>query len=178
MDTISLKEGAKQKIFKQLKNKTMTTDQLVQKILKLQPSEIIMAMVNGLKKRHTKIDMASYGFVDIEPKFLGLFKKKVCYGCAATNTIMELNGKCDVSILRGHRNTNLILSDFEAMINYLRIGNINLANTVLDNLNLRGIKAPVDLILPLLEDDYTLAQLEPYIKLAKYNKEIEDSKNW
>jgi hypothetical protein len=46
-------------------------------------SDIILAMTEGLKKEWVKIDMQTYGAV----------YKKVCFGCAATNTLCQLMGE-------------------------------------------------------------------------------------
>lgn len=50
-------------------------------VQKMTIKEIILAMVNGLKKEHVKVDFNYFGYVA---------PNGICYGCAATNAICEI----------------------------------------------------------------------------------------
>jgi hypothetical protein len=148
------------------------------KVRKMKASQIIMAMVRGLRKPVTEIDMATYGVI----------RGKKCFGCAATNTICQIGGyqtkdlievgcssinneykEIDRSALV---NDGDFISDFESAINQLRMGNI-------DRYNIYGfarIKNPHDRELPHLYDDFRKDELDAYAKLAKDNAVIEKRK--
>lgn len=55
-----------------------------EKVRAMSAKEVIMAMVDGLKKEWVTVDMDTFGSVveDVE--------KEVCVGCAATNTVCQL----------------------------------------------------------------------------------------
>lgn len=55
--------------------------------------EIIMAMVEGLQNPITEIDMFTFGNYNNN--------KKICYGCAATNTILKI---CNINSENLHKN--------------------------------------------------------------------------
>lgn len=44
------------------------------------PSQIVRAMINGLRAGHVEVDMATFG----------LMKDGICYGCAATAALCEM----------------------------------------------------------------------------------------
>jgi hypothetical protein len=90
--------------------------------------EIILAMVNGLKKKHVQINMLYFGRYD--------FGTKTCFGCAATNTICEITGIKFVDAKIGTINSRAsvvnsgfdFLDAFEAAIDSLRRGYITTYN--------------------------------------------------
>lgn len=153
----------------------MTQEQLIEKIKTLKPSEIIMAMVNGLKKKHIKIDMNTFGKIK-ERSIIGISLKPICYGCAATNTLIELNGKFDISLVKYYE-LNRFLQRFETAIDYLRLGYLAFCNEKLLELKLPQIKFEDYCVVP-LNNTFTKEDLKGYIALAEYNARIEDSKNW
>jgi len=68
-----------------------------EKVKSMKASEIIMAMVEALTHPPIiNINMSTFGRCQITTKrvFFGLFskKKKICFGCAATNTICQISG--------------------------------------------------------------------------------------
>lgn len=141
---------------------------LQRKIKSMSARQIILAMVRGLETRHTKIDMASYGFIN---------EGGVCYGCAATNTICELrNGwltkENAVTVYNKSSEgdaAKCFIVSFEHAINYLRmtyIGEYNIIAAyagfaqIVDDIGLEGYDEA------LLGDDYTNEQLDLYRILA------------
>ena len=81
--------------------------------------EILRTMVKSLRRPHTEIDMGSYGHR----------RGDRCYGCAATNCILELGG--DKNWLRGAYNSgfeeSLVegITDFEFKVDELRYGSLS-----------------------------------------------------
>jgi hypothetical protein len=124
--------------------------------------EIIMAMVNGLKKPYTIIDMSTFG----SENFFG-----DCYGCAATNAICEIYGtipgemKCGFSE-SGISSDILFVSRFEFAIDHLRLGDVISYNRIARLAGFAEISEQCRLRLPALGNDYTEADLLPYIVLA------------
>jgi hypothetical protein len=126
-----------------------------EKIIGLSAKEMIMAMVNGLRKRHVCIDMSTFG-----RKSNG-----VCFGCAATNALIEISGisaeeAVDLSVFSCK---SVIISDFETAIDSLRCGDIYFCNIYLE---FPEIVNPENIYLPILMDDYTEDELQQYEKLA------------
>lgn len=167
--------------------------ELAHKISMLKPSEVIMAMVNGLKQPFTEIDMTTYGEVREEHKqvkLLGipLYKKKeyVCYGCAATNAVLHLNGKLDIELVKPYggdpfdvddpHTPEQIIITFERAINLLRVGNIYGCNNYLNLLKIDAIIYTNKIHQELCElySNYQPEQLTGYEKLAEYNKTLEN----
>lgn len=135
----------------------MTKQELKQKILSLSAKEIIMAMVEGLKNPKTKIDMSTYGTVS----------QGICYGCAATNAIIHIsNCTPEEGCVIYYKVSYDTIKAFELAINELRNCNIENYNFYAEENNFATIKKP-DFDLPYLGNDYTLENLEPYIKLAE-----------
>lgn len=110
----------------------------------MKPSQIVMAMVNGLKNKHYHVYMQSYGTIH----------NGICYGCAATNTICEISKKKFYveNIVDRKSRAEFIEYDyvflhvFETGVNYLREGHYISFLYVLNNL-----------------DDYNLVPVEPLI---------------
>lgn len=129
-----------------------------EKVRAMTAKQIIMAMVEGLRKRHTVIDMGDFGYI----------KDGVCYGCAATNCIIEIDGGKEGLFPKGfgRRNCNYaIVSVFEKSIDALRKGYINTYNTYAREGSFAEIVDTVT-YLPHLYDDYTEEDLQAYVNLA------------
>lgn len=165
----------------------LTHKQTVEKIKGMTASEIIMAMLEGLRNPVTKIDMSTYGHV----------RDGVCFGCAATNAICGIQGlnlrKATSYLKEKNRGSgggligvsktsrDIITDDnvgfmyrFESCINLLRKGDIYAYNQQAEMLGIANIsfyKAGEDFDYPLLDDDYTEEQLVSYENLAKMLKD-------
>lgn len=140
-----------------------------EKVQSMSGSEIILAMVSGLKKRHVAIDMSTLGFWDA--------RSNICYGCAATNAICEISGKT----FAGHNintanfragfigcSTDFIV-DFELAIDNLRLGDIFGYNAWASSIGVAKMHRETQR-LPMLEDDYTDEDLDAYIQFADFQK--------
>jgi hypothetical protein len=96
-------------------------------------SDIVQAMVDGVKKEWVNIDMKSFGHSKTR-SILGINMGEKCYGCAATNTLCELmeerfkprdiNSADKRAIKVNYGITTLELLAFENAIDYLRSGEI------------------------------------------------------
>lgn len=150
-----------------------------EKVRSMTAKEIIMAMVDSLTHPPiVNIDMSTYGYYGfIDRKFLGikLGKKKVCFGCAATNTICQISGKKftpNLIAIRSKRaefinSDRTFLLNFEEAINSLRCGYVSGYNIIAKHkCNIATIFIYENIYLPRLENDYTNKDLEPYIQLA------------
>ena len=140
--------------------------------------EIIMAMVESLKHPPiVNIDMETYGKTETIKKyyFFGLLSKtkKVCYGCAATNTICQISNVKFTSININNFNERAdfincdldFLKSFEISINFLRKGFVISYNRYASLIDIALIKEN-SVNLPFLGDFYTDEDLKPYIELA------------
>lgn len=135
----------------------MTVEQLEDKLVSLSAKEIIMAMVNGLRKKHTNIDMTTYGRV----------VSGVCYGCAATNCIIEATGIDpfeEICITSNLGSSKGILYKFESAVDSLRKGCVSDFNSIW---NYAEIYRSEGLCLPYLYSCYTEYELEQYERLAE-----------
>lgn len=133
-----------------------------EKVRSMSAAEIIMAMVNGLRKRHVNVRMSSFGSI----------WDGVCYGCAATNTICEISGKVftDSLIVYGRSyfvgaKSSDFLGIFEVAIDWLRSGEIWEYNRLAEHIKISLIE-DVGIELPYLTDNYTDHQLDKYVELA------------
>ena len=59
------------------------TQSFKQKVQSMKFSDIMQAMIDGLKKEHVKVNLETFGDA----------VNGVCYGCAATNIFCEISGK-------------------------------------------------------------------------------------
>lgn len=129
--------------------------------------EIIMAMVEGLRNPYTKINMDTYGYKTYEG---------VCFGCAATNTVCRIIGYLpalpmqDQVVERGFSSSTIsedqgFIMVFEYAIDELRRGDIFSYNGYAEREGFATIKN-IGPELPMLRDNYTEADLLPYIELA------------
>jgi hypothetical protein len=153
----------------------MTVKEVAARIQTMTAKEVILSMVSGLRKKHTEINMDTYGKIE----------NGVCYGCAATNCIIEIaEGEKDWYFPNDTRLTissfiqpidlvaASVIVHFETAINYLRQGDIGIYNEYEDYINIPTIHVPVDFPeLPLLENDYTEEDLLVYEQLANAQPE-------
>lgn len=161
-----------------------------EKVKSMKASEIIMAMVTALTHPPIiNIDMSIYGECrDVEKTYLfGLIKirRKVCFGCAATNTICQISGKTfkgneiDTFISRARflGSDRGFLEQFETSINDLRCGWPADYNVFARRAGFASIK--YGFVLPSctigLRSDYTNKNLEPFKRLAEIQKRYEDT---
>lgn len=135
--------------------------------------EIILSMVESLRKPTVKINMNSYGSVMKEPLFFGLFSREVCYGCAATNTICRIaNIKLGPEIISSSvgravaaESSIKFLSTFENAIDALRTGDIERYNMNAEELGFATIVNNIT-VTALREDRPTEEQLNLFERLA------------
>lgn len=134
------------------------------KVKSMTAHDIIMSMVYGLRSPRTKIDMSTFGEI----------KEGTCYGCAATNlilNIMDINeDKVVYHILarESMAHGDDFLGQFENAIDLLRLGQVHYYNSYAMSYGFAPITPMPDFRLPPLEDDYTEGQLQAYVKLAEY----------
>ncbi len=133
------------------------------KVRRMKVSEIVQSMIAGLKKRHVKIQMNSFGYV----------QDGVCYGCAATNSICEIMDHRmtpdEMGLLygKGVHSEYPFLWGFELAINGLRKGNIQLYNSNAEEVGIKKIpEIFIDEYLPYLNSNYTSSDLSIYQKFA------------
>lgn len=137
-----------------------------EKVQQMTASEIIMAMVNGLEKKYVNIDMGSYGHVD---------RNNVCYGCAATNAICEINGGIlpinaihNEDIRVEYLNIEfLFLVNFELAIDSLRSGDLIYYNANAKKIGMAQINNPNNSSFVGLTTSNYQNNLEQFIQLAK-----------
>jgi len=133
-----------------------------QKVKSMTASQIIMAMVDGLKAEHVKVRMASFGSTH----------GGVCVGCAATNAICEISGVVFTPKNIFRRDLALMancdfVSDFEGAIDALRAGDVDDYNVYAENHGFAVIQEVEGLDLPFLDTENYLENLDPYIRLAE-----------
>lgn len=139
-----------------------------EKVKSMTAYDIIMAMVDGLRKPRTKIDMSTFGAIE----------EGVCYGCAATNAILHIMEASKEGVedhIRTSQNRNtcpLDVAQFEVAIDHLREGEVDLYNLYAKDCGIAQITPMPGQELPYLDDDYTEDQLQEYVKLAEYNRKI------
>lgn len=149
------------------------------KVKRMSAAEIIMAMVKGLENPSVKVDMHTFGTSRKESLFFGLFKKDVCYGCAATNTI------CKIANVKFNRITiqyrDLAVNEekyqsqkekefiylFERAIDELRRGSISDYNILANAIDIAIITNKDSICLPYLDNNYTRKDLGILEQLAK-----------
>ncbi len=143
----------------------MNYTEFEEKVKSLTAHDIIMAMVDGLRNPRTVINMKSFGHME----------GGICYGCAATNTIlhiMDANTAEKVVVhIFGRKNDAykaFALNKFEKAIDSLRYGDVDGYNQYAADCGIAQITPMPGLELPPLYDDYTEEQLQKYEKLAKY----------
>ena len=158
-------------------------ESLSEKVKYMTSSQIIMAMVDGLKEPTVKIDMSCY--IQI--------KDNVCYGCAATNAICKIIDLKELDVKqaqkyywnsygrRGPGSLKLIYSNaydiifvdaFENAIDNLRKGLITDYNSIAKR-NGFAMIGSFDHDLPQLDSHFSEEELNCYIKLAEVqNKSV------
>lgn len=146
-----------------------------EKVQSMTASEIILTMVDSLKNPVVNVEMHSFGGYS-EEKLLGLIPRKVCYGCAATNTICKISGvKLNFKNINNvHERSEALntevgfLDDFEDAINYLRMGDIESYNEYAEKSGFANIQNNEELLLPEIQNGFTNEDLSFYVDLAKY----------
>lgn len=129
-----------------------------EKVKSMTGKQIMQAMIDGLSKPWVTVNMDTYGSVGTERYgFLKLRKKQVCFGCAATNTICEINNAVfsvdQIKLVR--RRADFIesdmdfLSDFEDALDYLRLGDVPGFNGLVQDIDVAQIPL-LDMCLPIL----------------------------
>jgi hypothetical protein len=87
-------------------------------------SDVVNAMINGLTNKWAKVSMMSFGHYDSD--------RKICFGCAATNSLCELlkrpftedeihNSFYRAEVFKCDRN---VMQHFENSVNFLRMGDL------------------------------------------------------
>ena len=150
----------------------------------LTSKELILVMVESLRNPKTQIKMDTFG---------SIYGDGICYGCAATNTILYLTGKDatddvdpkDLDLLEHGECVLMNRKDvtgyhnimyFETAIDAMRSGDLQAANMFLYKLKVgfEFISNPADIELPYLDDYYTEEELDVYVQLAHSQPEDED----
>lgn len=147
-----------------------------EKVKSMTAREIINLMIESLRNPVIKIDMDTFGAIVKEPVFFGLFSKKICYGCAATNLMCNIAGvKLDEhninSIDKKSKKIDsgeLFMRRFEMSIDELRKGNIANYNYSARLAGMPLILEDQTVALPYLNSSYTEKDLEAYERLAEY----------
>ncbi len=148
--------------------KSNNTTSFKKKVQAMKASEIVQAMIDGLKKEWVEVNMGSYGHTE----------RGICYGCAATNTICQITKHKftpaemnDFYNLKGKKNyINSFLSNFESSVNALRTGNINYFNDCAQTIDIKPI--PLSLLkkakleLPYLNTNSYKIKISKYQELA------------
>lgn len=96
-------------------------EEFERKVKSMSAHDIIMSMVNGLRKPKTKIDMNTYGAI----------REGICFGCAATNAvlhIMDANEEGVKSHVAYTEYDGSPVRGFERAINQLRMGEVDIYN--------------------------------------------------
>ena len=137
-----------------------------EKVQAMKASEIVQAMVDGLKAAHVKVSMSTFGNAH----------HGICYGCAATNTLCQISGKTftpDV-IDESYNRSMFIESDLEFMlwfehaIDNLRSGDILCYNRKAEMLEIAVIPTEYPAYLPLLTTATYMNDLHHYETLAQW----------
>lgn len=151
------------------------------KVKSMKAYEIIQAMMKSLENPTVKLDLTTYGEVK-EKNIMGLFKREVCYGCAATNTICQISGiKLNVNNIsfRSNRSQAInsdynFLESFEYAIDSLRRGDITNYNHYAEKHGFAKIVPHPTISMPELENGFTKTQLGTYAILALYQISLQD----
>lgn len=133
------------------------------KVKSMNAHDIIMAMVEGLRNPRTEIDMHTFGEIH----------SGICYGCAATNTVLHImEANTQQKVIKHMRAFNHYISyffdQFQLAINCIRCGDVNIYNYHARNCDCATIKPIPGQDLPYLWHDYTEEELDEFVKLAKY----------
>lgn len=141
-----------------------------EKVRSLTPKQVVMTMVKGLQREWVKVDMSTYGD----------FVCDVCFGCAATNTVCEIEGRPfegSEIIWEGSRSDSIgcsynFLDVFEQAINKFRHGDTYGYNRLAKNIGLALLPEPSK-PLPILTTENYKNNLQAYID---YANTLEDGK--
>ncbi len=149
--------------------KSNKTTSFKKKVQAMKASEIVQAMIDGLKKEWVTIDMFSYGHVN----------GKVCYGCAATNAICQITNheftpeEMNEFIAKKAEDaysTSSFIRKFEAAINALRKGRIDIYNLYAKSIKIKtfplSLERELGFSLPWLVNQSYKEYLPKYQELA------------
>lgn len=144
-----------------------------EKVRSMTAKEIIMAMVEGLKNPSVKVNMNTFGD-SRKVTLFGLTILKVCYGCAATNTICKISGvKLNYESIKNTQNRSkainsdkIFLEEFEEAIDCLRKGLLYGYNSIAHIYGFAMIKNERDIPLPTLLNKNYKKLLYLYEELA------------
>lgn len=137
--------------------------------------EIILTMIKGLEHPKVKVDMSTFGIVRKAPGILGFFGKKICFGCAATNMVCTIIKRpYTVKEMKSSEAKMLILNTgsdfiqgFESAIDELRKGRVSQYNYMGSQHGMPFIpETALSVDLPVLTNEYTVADLKKYINFA------------
>lgn len=132
-------------------------------------SDAVKAMVRGLRRPKVGVDMGTFGKDQYGNSISDLnSEEKVCFGCAATCTVLEGMPEWQDHYDRLYNSTDLAY--FEGYIDNLREGDVH-------TLLVTYYGVPVDVFckavekcypLPYLNNSYTGEDLKPYEELADF----------
>lgn len=153
----------------------MSKQSFEEKVRSMSPRAIVMAMVEGLRNPKTVVDMADYGSTDRQGG------KLVCYGCAATNTVLKIAGvrklgewldDCEDRALK-LKSDQRFLGYFESAINGLRNGSVFSYNSYAARIGIAQL-APWPTSLPRLTNDNYLHNLKWYEEFAMAQSDVRE----
>lgn len=133
-----------------------------EKLKSMTAKDVVLAMVEGLEKEWVQVDMSTYG------ESTG----SVCFGCAATNTICQINGAAfnadhidDVQDRADFVHGNIeVVNWFEAAINSLREGDIEGYNFWVKGAKLYNLEIPY----------YDNSSVDlPYLRTGDYRENLQ-----
>lgn len=151
----------------------------------MKASEIVAAMVKGLRRPYTRIDMSTFGnYAPGYNKRLGMLgKRKFCFGCAATNTICAITERKFPRAVIDRRRKRAeflktnddFLFNFEAAIDELRNGSVENYNEYAEDGGFAQISTEIaeNIVLPALHAGYKMKDLRPYALLARELRKLE-----
>ncbi len=141
------------------------TQTFEQKVKAMSADQIIMALVDGLKKPKVEVRMRPVGEI----------RNDICYGSVATCTVLQIaQVEADPRLIKRAQdraemvngNWSFVIT-FEYAIDCLRKGNVAEYNKQAKKRGFALIQRRQGYQLPILGDDYTLEQLARYEQLAE-----------
>lgn len=146
--------------------------EFITKLRGMTAKQVLGAMIEGLENPATTVFMADFGSIDKD-------NPKICYGCAATNTICYITGAkgldfCQERELAAYEEAGIHkykcvgadyfdISVFEDAIDALRKGSVAKYNDKMLDLNMDHLRLPIpDKYLPFLDDNNYKKHLQPY----------------
>jgi len=140
-----------------------------EKVRALSAKEVILLMVGAIEYPVIKLDLETFGAVYGD----------VCYGCAATNMLGKLGGVVfDKTNIDEHFHAEAVnagvgfVSHFEGAIDFLRSGSVYSYNLYAEGLGMAKITDEgFGEKLPYLHNDFTVAELDVYKRLADFQEQ-------